>query len=155
VPFGTGRAISRSLRGDAGAITFYRTECFRLLGAWLGIVTRDPDRGAAALIAEATAVSPHLAEYLEQIGFAGVWKKLRANHKDAESLSSAFHVWFDGLKSMKLIHHLAAGPFPRCEPGESLPDLLAWGNLAAAGGVPSQLHLLRNIQNGTEFLGLA
>jgi hypothetical protein len=147
VPFGTGRAVSRTLLGDAAAITFYRPECFRILGAWLALATGSLERGGGAILAEAAAISPHLAEYLEGTGFAGVWERLRHNHREAASLIAAFHGWFDGLKTMKLIHHLSAGPYARCDPTETISPLLEQAGAARVAGVPEQLALLREIQS--------
>ncbi len=147
VPFGTGRSISRTLWEDAGAVMFYQPECFRILGDWLKTATGSPDREAAAMLAEATAVSPHLAEYLESAGFTGVWEGLRKNHREEKALRSAFHGWFDGLKTMKLIHHLSAATFSRCEPEEALPPLLERAGLKRVIGIAGQLALLRKIQN--------
>jgi hypothetical protein len=148
VPFGTGRSISRTLWEDPGAVMFYQPECFRILGDWLKTATGSPDRKAVAMLAEAAAVSPYLAGYLEGAGFTGVWESLRKNHREAKALRSAFHGWFDGLKTMKLIHHLSAATFSRCEPEEALPPLLEWARLERVTGVAGQLALLRRIQNG-------
>jgi hypothetical protein len=147
VPFGTGRSVSRTLAGDAGEVMFYRPECFRILGSWLEMLTDSLDLDSSSLLAKAAAVSPHLADYLEITGFPGIWEKLRRNHGKEEALCSAFHDWFDGLKTMKLIHHLSATTFPRCEPEEALPPLLAWAGLERVTGVAWQLALLRRIQN--------
>jgi hypothetical protein len=148
VPFGTGRAISRTLGGDAGAVEFYRPDCFRILGAWLELVAGNTDREAGALLMKAGAISPHLADYLEMANFPATWAKLRKNNRSADTVHAAFHGWFDGLKTMKLIHHLSAGPFPRCGADEALPPLLEWGGLANVGGIAGRLALLREIQNG-------
>jgi len=147
VPFGTGRSVSRTLDGDAGEVMFYRQECFRILGSWLDILTDSLDSNPSSLLAKAAAVSPHLAGYLEIMGFSGIWEKLQRNH-GKEALRSAFHGWFDGLKTMKLIHHLSAASFPRCEPEEALPPLLEWAGLERVTGVAGELALLRRIQNG-------
>jgi glycosyltransferase involved in cell wall biosynthesis len=147
VPFGTGSAISRTIRGNARAVMFYRPECFRILGAWLKLITMNPDREAGAILADVMAVSPHLAGYLESAGFIGVWERLRSNHRGAEALCLAFHGWFDGLKSMKLIHFLSAGPYPRCELEEAIPPLLDWAGLERVSGVFEHLALLRMMQN--------
>lgn len=148
VPFGTGLSVSRTLAGDAGEVMFYRPECFRILGSWLEMLTDNLDFNSSSLLAKAAAVSPHLADYLEITGFPGIWEKLRRNHRKEEALRSAFHGWFDGLKTMKLIHHLSALPFPRCEPEEALPPLLEWAGLERVTGVVGELALLRRIQNG-------
>jgi hypothetical protein len=147
VPFGTGRAITRTITENVGAVMYYRPECFRILGAWLKLITMNPEREAGAIMADGEAISPHLAGYLEREGFKGVWEKLQSNHRGAGALCLAFHGWFDGLKSMKLIHSLSAGPYPRCEPEEAVLPLLGWAGLERASGVIEKLALLRSIQN--------
>ncbi len=147
VPFGTGRSISRSLAGERTAITFYRPDCFRILGEFLNIA-REPDRDGAALLAEAATISSHLGDYLESAGFIGSWERLRKNHRNKETLATAFHGWFDGLRTMKLIHHLSAVSFPRCGPEEALPPLLEWAGLERVGTDADRLAQLRMTQNG-------
>lgn len=145
VPFGTGRSISRTLAGDNGAVMFYRPECFRILGEWLSLAT--PEKGAGPVMAAAAAVSPQLADFLGNAGFSETWENLRRNHRDAKALRSAFHGWFDGLRTMKLVHHLSAGPFPRCEPAETLPALFSEAGLQPSTDVRGWLNTLRHVQN--------
>jgi hypothetical protein len=147
VPFGTGRSIGRSLGGDPAAVAFYRPECFTLLGAWLALVDRDPEAGAESLLAGARGISSHLANYLEGLGFAAVWERLQRNHPRPGALLIAFHGWFDGLRTMRLIHHLSAGPYPRCGAEEALPRLLRAAGLPDGGASPLEwLQLLRREQ---------
>ena len=154
VPFGTGRSIARTLAGDPAAVTFYRSECFAILGDWLTLVERNPGSDSATLLAGAMAVSPRLGSYLEGISFAGIWERLRRHHPRPDALSSAFHGWFDALRTMKLIHHLSADPFPRCEPEEALPPLLLRAGLPADDGAPrAWLKLLRREQIGLPCRG--
>jgi hypothetical protein len=148
VPFGTGRSISRTLEGEENAITFYRPECFRILAEWLKTVAGSPSGEASQLMAEAASVSRHLEEYLETAGFPCVWERLRINCCGPESLLSAFHGWFDALRTMKLIHHLSATALPRCGPEEAVPPLLECAGLGIPHGIAGRLELLRGIQNG-------
>jgi len=64
---------------------------------------------------------------------------------------AGFHGWFDGLKTMKLIHHLSAGPLPRSEPECVMPGLLEWAGLEPVRSIDSQLTLLRAIQIGEPY----
>ena len=130
VPFGTGRSVQRMDTGGESEQLFYRPECFRVLAQWLDLVSHGADADGAALLARSGEVSPCLAEYLLTNRFAGVWDKLRRNHPSRTALMTAFHGWFDGLKTMKLIHHLSDGPFPALRTGRSPGRTLC---LAGAG----------------------
>lgn len=151
VPFGTGRSISRLMAREEGAVLFYRPECFRLLKQWLALVGSHQDGTGKELMAEADAVSPYLASYLDSIGFEAVWERLRKNHRSHASLATAFNGWFDGLKTMKLVHHLSADPLPRCEPDEVLPELLEWAGAEPVSDLSRQLALLRKMQLVEDF----
>jgi hypothetical protein len=148
VPFGTGRSISRTLLGESSAIMFYHPDCYRILGEWLQVVAGNRCSDAFPLMAKAAAVSPHLQGYLEVSGFPCAWERLRNNNRSSETLLSAFHGWFDALRTMKLIHHLSATHLPRCGPEEGVPPLLERAGLERVTGVAGQLALLRRIQNG-------
>ncbi|KAF0221157.1 MAG: hypothetical protein FD174_655 [Geobacteraceae bacterium] len=150
VPFGTGRSVSRLLALEEGAVLFYRPECFRLLKEWLDLVRSHPAGNGEELRAKAACISSHLGTYLDNVRFEAVWEKLRKNHRDWASLSIAFHCWFDGLKTMKLIHHLSAAPLPRCGPEEALPGLLEWAGAKPVNGLDRQLALLREMQLGKD-----
>lgn len=148
VPFGTGRSVSKLLGGDDDAVLFYRAGCFRILDAWLALVAKNPEMDGAALRSRARDISPYLLSYLDLVSFVEVWDKLRKNSKSIAALLTAFNGWFDGLKTMKLIHHLSAGPFPRCEPDLAVPELLFWCGLKVVDGMENQLAMLRMMQSG-------
>jgi len=146
VPFGTGRSISRLMAKEEGAVLFYQTACFQILRDWLALVSENLESGGEEIRASAEKISLHLAAYLDGIHFITAWDKLKKNFRDRSTLMSGFHGWFDGLKTMKLIHHLSAGPFPRGEPERVIPELLKWGGLEPIEGIDSQLDLLRSLQ---------
>lgn len=151
VPFGTGRSIARILAGEPEAVLFYRGACFRVLGDWLLLVSERCDLEPDALLVCAGQISPHLAEYLETIRCGEIWEKLRRNHPGRTAFLSAFNGWFDGLKTMKLIHHLSAGPFPRCQPDVAFAELLHLCGEEPVMGPEDQLELLRRLQLGADY----
>ena len=153
VPFGTGRSVSRMQANGEGEQLFYHPACFLVLGAWLALVAARPDVGGRSLREQAGAISPCLGEFLDLNRFEEIWGKLRRNNPVPASLRRAFHGWFDGLKTMKLIHHLSAGTFPRCEPADALAELFAWGGLAPASGIEDRLTALLVLQNGSDTGG--
>ena len=151
VPFGTGRSMSRLLAKEEGAVLFYQAECYRVLADWLNLMGQSLGEEGSSILSRSAEISRSLHDYLCLIRFEPLWNKLRNNFKSDPSLSRAFHRWFDGLKTMKLIHHLSAGSFPRNEPEAVVPGLLSWAGLDPVSGIDRQLDLLREIQNGGEY----
>jgi len=149
VPFGTGKSISRIIAQGEESQTFYRVDCFRILGRWLSLVERGAALSARQLLAASEALHPQLAAYLGQAGFEQVWQRLRDNASGPDGLRSAFHGWFDALKTVRLVHHLSLS-YPRCQAGESIPELLQLCGVAPVQGEWAQLRLLRAMQNGPD-----
>jgi Glycosyl transferase family group 2 len=150
VPFGTGRSVSRMLANGEREQLFYHPECFRVLGAWLTLIAEQPDTDGCSMREQAGGISSCLGEFLDLNRYEEIWGKLRRNNPGQKALLKAFHGWFDGLKTMKLIHHLSAGPFPRCEPEGALAELFEWGGLAPVSGIEGRLEALRNLQIGMD-----
>ena len=44
--------------------------------------------------------------------FAEDWRMIRSNCNEPRQLRRQFHVWFDGLKTLRLINHLSRSAFP-------------------------------------------
>jgi hypothetical protein len=151
VPFGTGRSVTRMQTGGEGEQLFYHPSCFRVLDAWLTLIADHIDADGNFLRLQAREISPDLEVFLELNRFEEIRGKLRRNNPGRGALIKAFHGWFDGLKTMKLIHHLSAGPYPRCEPEVALADLFTWGGLVPVSGIEGQLELLRTLQNGAGY----
>lgn len=145
VPFGTGRSVSRMQAG--GEQLFYHPSCFYVLGAWLALVSKHTYVDGASIRKQAGEISPGLEEFLDLNRFEEIWEKLRRNNPGRAVLIKAFHGWFDGLKTMKLIHHLSAGPFPRCQPEFALRELFERAELAPVSGIENHLKTLRLFQN--------
>jgi len=152
VPFGTGRSISKLMAKEEEAVLFYQTASFQVLRDWLALVSGNPDSEGKEIQASAEKISVNLAAYLDSLHFIRVWEKFRKNFRDRPALMSGFHGWFDGLKTMKLIHYLSAGPFPRRgEPERLIPELLQWAGLDPVEGIDQQLDTLREIQIGETY----
>ena len=151
VPFGTGRSITRLLAGENEAVMFYQTACFQVLKDWLDLIAQNVDAPGEEIRNKTKGISLPLTDFLDRVQFPAVWNKLKRNLRTPSTLLSGFHGWFDGLKTMKLIHHLSAGPFPREEPEEVLPGLLQWAGLDSVEGIAKQLGVLRKIQIGEDY----
>ena len=146
VPFGTGRSMTDLLSRKKGAVLFYRVECFQILANWLALVGERPGWTGKKIQEKALKISSYLFDFLVENKFESVWEKLQRNFPDSRILWKGFHDWFDGLKTMKLIHHLSSGTYPREEPELVVRDLLRWAGLEAVEGIDSQMELLRSLQ---------
>ncbi|MBE0599480.1 MAG: hypothetical protein IH614_19750 [Desulfuromonadales bacterium] len=146
VPFGTGRSVSRLLAGETDAVQFYHPHCFQLVGDWLQLAADHLSNPAAELISRTEALSADLGAYLRQQEFATVWPRLQRNNPQPTARLRAFHGWFDGLKTLRLIHHLSAGAFPRCEPLPAVHPLLRQAGIEPAADLPGLLGQLRRLQ---------
>jgi hypothetical protein len=121
-------------------------ECFQILSDWLVLAGQSLDLEGGKLQGEALKISSHLFEFLTENKFESVWQKLQRNFPASRNLWKGFHDWFDGLKTMKLIHHLSAGPYPRKDPESVMAEFLGWAGLEPVEGIGPQLELLRKVQ---------
>ena len=143
VPFGTGRSMGRLLAGDTDGVLFYPIAVFQILGDWLSMIEKNLHDDAEALLRKASEISPVLVEYLEQAGWRVTWPRLQNNHHSETSRLAAFHVWFDGFRTLRLIHLVCEAGFSRGEPEEMLPDFFLLDNRPCATTVADMLHDLR------------
>lgn len=147
VPFGTGRSISRILSGEHEAVLFYQVDCFKILSAWISLVEHRLDATGEQIRHDARELSICLGNFLDNARFSETWEKLKKNTSGHEALRTAFHEWFDGLLTMKLVHCMSDGPYPRGKnPEDLLPPYLEWAGLDPVSSQQEQLALLRSIQ---------
>jgi hypothetical protein len=118
--------MSRLLDGDAQAVLFYPAKAFQVLADWLRTVEQKLSVDAETLLTYAERISPVLADYLEQANWRTVWPRLQSTHRTRSRRLQAFHVWFDGFKTMRMIHLLCDAGLCRGEPEEVLPEYFLW-----------------------------
>lgn len=149
VPFGTGRSITTQLSGDT-QVAFYPVMPFLILQQWLKLVSDNPAATADRLLADATKIDPDLGVFLTETGWLDTWPKLQRTHRQATARLTAFHGWFDGLKTLRLIHHLCDQAAPRSTQETVLVDLFALADLPCPTSLKAKLDTLRHHQNGTQ-----
>ena len=155
VPFGTGRSMLRFLIGGTDEYRLYDPRIFVILKEWLAAMEADPDRDPETILNGAKCIHTRLEEYLRLSRFATDWTVIRKNCRAAGQLRRQFHVWFDGLKTLKLVHHLSRSVFPSVPMFDGLNDLIAlWGRplsgVLSPGGITkldSQLRILETLRS--------
>jgi len=120
VPFGTGRRVRRFLAHTHDEYLLYDPRSYQIIKDWLAIVADHLDGNAADLLTRAGTICPQLRVFLESNNFAQAWERLQRNSAGHQQLHSQFHRWFDGFRTMKLIHHLRDNGFPERPMFESL-----------------------------------
>jgi hypothetical protein len=124
VPFGTGQRMLRFMTGGTDEYRLYDPRIFEILQEWLSGMEADPDRGSDDIMSAARKIHPDLKGYLDLIGFEKDWQGIRRNCPDPVHLRKQFHAWFDGLKTLKLVHHLSRNTFPPIAMFDGLKILL-------------------------------
>ena len=112
VPFGTGKRVGRFLGGGQEEYLVYDPAVFAVLRSWLSFLSSLGSSGAEEILSRAREIHPGLEEFLVTQRFREVWPRLVANSGSDEGLRRAFTHWFDGFRTMKLIHHLTRGDIP-------------------------------------------
>lgn len=110
VPFGTGKRVRRFLDATHDEYRLYHPESFRVLRAWFALAAAAED--GAALLAHAEGIHTALAAFLTAEGFEAAWDRIRAQHKAVEAQWLQFHLWCDGLRTLRLLHHLRDNGLP-------------------------------------------
>lgn len=125
VPFGTGRQMQRSLAEPEAECRLHHPDIYLILRDWLAEMTVAPDRDAETILVTARRIHSLLADFLQQDRFAQGWGRIRRNACTEAQLRRQFDGWFDGLRTLRLIHFLARSAFPSVGVAAGLSGLLA------------------------------
>jgi hypothetical protein len=113
-PFGTGPMLEKLTSGESDHERLYEhPEIFRHLGAWLGVLDAFATHVGGDLSAifdqhiDATQYSkPLLLESLQDMNAFASIEQICKQYKCAHSRRAAAHTWFDGFRTLKLMHAL-------------------------------------------------
>jgi glycosyltransferase involved in cell wall biosynthesis len=135
VPFGTGKRMIRHLAGERDEYLFYHREIFITLRKWLELMEESWRRPAEAILKAASELDPGLRVFLEQQNFLKIWPRLQRQAGNPGAAQRAFHTWFDGFRTLRFVHELAASAYPPQPMASALSWLLrAWGQNGPAPG---------------------
>ncbi|MCL5029322.1 MAG: glycosyltransferase family 2 protein [Bacteroidetes bacterium] len=112
VPFGTGQRVNRFLSKKQNEYLLYDPKTFMILKEWMGVFMSDSILTEDLLLASAKEIDLRLNEFLVQQKFQEDWKKILANSKTIEQINRQKKNWFDGFRTLKLIHYLRDTDYP-------------------------------------------
>jgi len=112
-PFGTGNQVERLLQDEKSENHFYDPDTFVVLRDWLALMEGQLHLGGDELLSAAGNIDPFLKSFLNEIHFPHAWNRLKRNFPLRKNLSAQLHTWFDGLKTLRLIHFLTEKKYPK------------------------------------------
>lgn len=106
VPFGTGQRINRFIAQTHDEYALYNPKIFSVLKNWLEIFTSTGMKNSEEYLAEAAEINPQLFAFLEMNSFKEDWQKIMSNSKSGKQVEKQKLIWFDGFRTLKLVHFL-------------------------------------------------
>jgi hypothetical protein len=106
VPFGTGQRVNRFLANTHPEYVLYHPGCFKVLRRWHQIFFNNDILSANKYLSAAKEINENLYNFLLSQGFEKDWENIRSNIKNTSSVMKQKIRWFDGFRTLKLVHHL-------------------------------------------------
>jgi hypothetical protein len=125
VPFGTGQRVNRFLSGIQNEYLLYDPKCFQILKAWLKIFNNNDQYSCNSLLKSAKGIDVSLYSFLINQRFEVDWQRILGNSKTIEQIQRQKIRWFDGFRTLKLIHYLRNYGYPMINMFAALDSLLA------------------------------
>ncbi len=143
VPFGTGRVIQEQVERETLPFHFVAAAGFKILKEWLDLIRCHVDEPADQINEQSANISAVLNQFLTELNFSSTWEKLQNNHASREQRLTAFHHWFDGLRTRQLLTRIEN---ERHSPAVLVAELLSWGGYGEIENELEQLKLLETLQ---------
>lgn len=129
VPFGTGQRVNRFLSHERNEYLLYSPESFSILKKWLALFNEWDGNNSQSLLKNVEAISSSLKYFLVENSFEDDWRKIFSNSKEKLQLEKQKRYWFDGFKTLKLIHCLRDNSHPLSPMFTALNEMFQLSNL--------------------------
>ena len=151
VPFGTGPRITRFLLQSQNEYLLYNPKSFEILKEWLKIFNSIEHRHSEEYLSKAEVIHPVLKEFFKLNKFEDGWRRILRNSKSNEQLQKQKIMWFDGFRTMKLIHFLRDSGFPQVSMFDAIDELLTM--MKVSFNIPRK-ETIPNPETQIEYLNL-
>ena len=128
VPFGTGRSVQRFIDKLQNEYLLYDPESFLVLKDWLKVFNNYEKISVKEYLSIAENIHPALYQFLIENKFENSWNKIFNNSKSSSQLKKQKVNWFDGLRTLKLVHYLRDKAFPLINMFDALDSILSYFN---------------------------
>ncbi len=148
VPFGTGKAVEKFLEDEKKEFLLHSPNSFKILKEWLRIFNLSETDSAENLLRRAEAILPELREFLSQQNFKEAWTKITASSKTIKQLEKQKKFWFDGFRTLKMIHFLRDSVYPDIDGFEALRQMFILNKLET----PLNKSEINRVMTGMAYL---
>ena len=125
VPFGTGQRVNRYFAGTHDEYLLYNPKSFDVLKKWLLCFNALEILDADEYLKNAKEIDPALHSFLIENSFKESWEKIVLNSKTNEQIQKQKMIWFDGFRTLKLIHYLRDNGSPSAKMFDALDEMFA------------------------------
>ena len=129
VPFGTGPRVKRFLNQVQNEYLLYDPESFIILKNWLKEFNKPAVLSSQEYLKIAENIHPDLNQFLVLNNFGNTWDKILNNSKSLTQIERQKLFWFDGFRTLKLIHYFRDNTFPLINMFDALDNILAYLNI--------------------------
>lgn len=129
VPFGTGQRVGRYLSNVKDEYVLPDPVGFDILKNWLFLFLNDTENDTTIIMSKAKKISPQLYNFLTEQKFIKNMNGIIKNSKSSKQLYNQKLKWFDGFKTLKLIHYLRDTAYPEINMFDALDEMFKMLNI--------------------------
>ena len=152
VPFGTGQRVHRFLSRTQNEYLVYSPESFLILKKWNDVFLNGERKSADEYLKHSRKINPALEKFLIENDFPNKWEGILKHSVSNEQILKQKKFWFDGFRTLKLIHYLRDTVFPNVNMFEGvngLLNLVGGDEITTTEKIPplkTQLRFLRKLR---------
>ncbi len=150
VPFGTGQRVNRYFARTHDEYLLYSPKSFDVLKEWQNLFFKESVLKAAEYLELSANINDELYNFLITNDFQSSFEKILENSKTDEQIKMQKLKWFDGFKTLKLIHHLRDKTFPNEFMFSALDDMFRKAKLKSIKR--NKTDIVPPIEIQTEYL---
>lgn len=124
VPFGTGQRVNRFLSKARDEYLLYNPQSFVALKQWLALLDSLDESNFQDILSKSKSVDLYLYKFLEENKFILFWEKICSQKLSKQQMTNQKKYWFDGFKTLKLIHFLRDNTYPLVNMFDAIDEML-------------------------------
>jgi len=107
VPFGTGQRVTRFLSKTRNEYLLYNPVIFEILKNWNELFSKSELQiKGRSILDSSEEIDKYLYDFLIENDFENAWEKIKSNSITIDQLNKQKYFWFDGFRTLKLVHFL-------------------------------------------------